>query len=147
MKRYDSKFKKIKENDSNVSYKASVLVEMSEDDYERGYIGRSSIFKDFTLKNRDLEKLLEMVADEVYAPSHKDLEYQGNVNDYNFGTELWYSYIGDENGYPVTEKNPKYKQWKNGEIVLYGVSAHIIVSRVGESPVSEDELKQAGIKV
>lgn len=135
--------KKIKEG-NELSYEAHVFCDSFEDDYKKGE-GEQANSWDQTFRGKDLKKILTDVASFVNAPSIKDLEYQGDVNEYPDMTELWYGYMGDENNSEASKQD--LELFKKGKKQLWSIQCHINVSQVGKSKVSEDDLKKVGIKV
>ena len=142
MERYERKFKKSLRESSGY-YKASMLVDVYEDSYKEGE-GQHVNSWESKIKANDLNSLLKKVANEVGANRITDLEY-GNLNDYDWGSEIWYSIMVDEDNYPVKPNSPDFKMWKQGDKILYSQRWHIIVSRIGESPIPEQEFKKLGL--
>jgi hypothetical protein len=146
MKKYKSQLKEIKilKESNSFHYEASIMYIVHEDSYEEGE-GEQVNSWDNNIKDNTLKGLLQKVAREVNAKNYTMLDYQGNMNDYDWGTELWWNYLGDNHNNEASKM--EIEKWKKDELQLYSVNAHIIISKVGKSPVSEMELKQIGIKI
>ena len=124
---------------SSLMYKATVMCHSSEDDYEKGEGALGASWNETFLK-KSLRALLEEVANYVHALSIRSLENDGSGLDYN---ELSWGYMMNERNDEATPR--EIALWKKGELRLWSVTAHILVSQIGQSKVSDADLKNVGL--
>ena len=120
-----------------------------EDDYNEGEGAQVNSWE-AKEKANDLNSLLKKVADTVNAKNLSEFSKNVNseqMNDYNFATELSWDSLVDEDNYPVDQKSRDIDLWKKGQKTLYAARYHILISRVGESPVPANEFIKYGIEI
>ena len=132
-----SKVKKQESSKYKSYYKASVLVTVYEDDYEEGE-GKQVNNYDMDFDEYSLPKLLNQL--EGYIGDKSGWEV-ANINDYDFASEIFSSRLESASGDEATR--PEIEDWEKGEIMLYSAHFHVLLSKVGEFPVPEDEIKKA----
>ena len=113
-------------------YKAVIYFDTEEDDYNEGLNGKSGTSWVDSFESSTKEGLREQITDAVYC-DWKDV-MQDNANEYENQTEYWADYLANENN--EGEATPQeVKQWKDGNLKLWSVRCHILVSEVKESKV------------
>lgn len=106
-------------------YKAIIHFDANEDSYTEGELlnGLHNSWTD-EIRADTLPKLKEQILSATYSDS---LENE-DINGYTDATEYWTGFMATEDNFPVTDQ--ELEQWKKGELRLYHVSCHILVSEV-----------------
>lgn len=133
----------LKESSNSNYFEARIFADTYEDDYKQGELEGGTSWTE-TIKDNTLQGLLKKVANYVNAHNVKDLEYQGDVNNYTDSTELWYSHLANDQNEREVSKS-EIDLWKKGKLRLWSVNYHILLSSIGRTAVSPDLLKKFGI--
>ena len=127
-------------------FRAIIYYDVYEDSYTEGEGTHVNCY-DEEFSGDTLEMLLFDVASclDCYI---KDL-YFDNINDYEWASEFWWSFMCDEDNYKVTPvSSPElFQDWKNGETKLYVTHCHILVSKVTETPLDLNEVKKLKVQI
>jgi hypothetical protein len=111
-----------------VKYKARIYCETEVDSYEHGLTGEFGTSWDRVIVANTFNQLIEEVADYVNAkPS--DLMFD-DINEYEHSSEAWFDYLADEHNYEAGLV--KIERWRQGELKLWNVHCHILISEVIE---------------
>ena len=135
-------FFNLKEAKSRGHYKADIFVDVYEDDYEQGEGDNVNSYTLATLTNQSFRGLVNELED--YVGEKRGWEC-ANINNYEWASEIHTSQLQDSYGNEASKYD--IDMWKDGNKQLYSAHFHILVSRVGESPVSADEFKAVGLKL
>lgn len=112
-----------------VKYKATIYCCTEVDSYEHGLTGEMGNSWDRVIIKSNFNQLIEEVADYVYAKSPSELEFK-DINEYEDCSEAWFNYLANEDNYQASES--EIGRWKRGEIKLWNVNCHILITQVIE---------------
>ena len=119
--------------ESKIMYKATIYYDVVEDDYNKGEVGDVVNSWTYELKADTQSELRNKILESTYS-EWKDLNDE-QMNEYDWCTEYHTSYMTDEfNDGQVSDR--KIEKWKNGEVKLYAVNCHILVTEVTEKKAS-----------
>lgn len=124
-------------------YVANIEVRKYEDSYEDGekdFIG-SANYENYS---NDLTDLIENLISEIRAKK-EDCHF-ANINNYEWGTELWYdSKIEDMDDNQLNDA--EMEKWKKGEVKGYIRRYHIIISYIEYKELTLPEMKLTEIDI
>lgn len=135
---------RIKEKEEIEFVIRDAFVAVYEDSYEEGEgknVNSYDLIKDVRIKTRfsSMKDLIKEIS---------SVGFSGNVKDYDVSDDddgrVYSSFLGDENNYPVTERDMDYKLWKNGEKVLYANNLSMTIEIIQARPLTYDEGKAFG---
>jgi hypothetical protein len=127
---------------SKIYYKAIIYKDVYKDSYENGEIGIINFDMPTVIEKENLSDLISEILNFLDVKL-EDL-YIDNCNSYGFSTEIWCEKQTNENHVIPTEK--EIDDWKNGNIILYSESYHILVSMIHETEATKEEIESTKIK-
>jgi hypothetical protein len=123
-------------------YRASIFIDVYEDDYEKGE-GKHCYNNEIKTEKLNTIKELYEEIEELTDTVRKDWNVE-NINDYTWASEIWACNLVKEEQYGDSLASEEdIELWKKGELKLYIKNFQICVSEVTKSPVDKEILKKA----
>jgi len=139
---------KINETEVKTIYKAIIEAAEHSDHYEEGESVKPLRTWDKEIENNDLKTLLIEISLYILgSKDFKDILSHDNINDYDWGSELWASKGPlDKKGIIVTPRHKDWDDFVSGKIEFKVINYHIIISKTIESAPVDLELSRLGLK-
>lgn len=116
-----------------MKYKATIYHDLVEDKYEEGEVGDIISSWSYTHEADTQSELRNKVLEATYS-KWEDLDGE-QINEYDWCTEYHTAYMVDKyNDGDVSAS--EIEKWKRGEIELFSVNCHILVTKVTEEKAS-----------
>lgn len=115
---------------SKTQYKATIHFDAYEDSYEQGELDHVNSWTDEIVKDTKGE-LQQAILDATYQDDFSTVDDE-QMNDYDWCTEYHTTYLANEDNQGDASKQ-EIEQWKKGEIKLYAINCHILVTKITET--------------
>ena len=115
------------------TYKAIIHFDAYEDDYEQGQLDHVNNWTE-TIERGTQAELKQAIIDATYQKDFSTIDDE-QVNEYDHATEYHTSYLADADN-QGDASDEQIEQWKKGEIKLYAINCHILVTKLEESKAS-----------
>lgn len=115
------------------TYKATIHFEAYEDDYEQGELDHVNSWVD-TIERDTQAELKQAIIEATYQNDFSTIDDE-QMNGYDWATEYHTSYLADEDNQGDASES-QIEEWKKGELKLYAINCHILVTKLEETKAS-----------